>query len=438
MAELNGVQKINHEGKRWYVLKGAGAVVELTSGQRRDVIDGEASDGTSTGEVDIAKWGKDNLKPQRMLRLVAANHLKPQLIYTSRDFLLGSRLGVFKRAITTDPKNGRPKIQLEPVLDAQIEEDLEMLDATRYMRRASYNLEMFFSAFAQFGLAPNKKVETLLCHDCTDVRAQRIAKGKSRIEKYYLHADWENYRSVSELITLPAFDPRDPAKFGDFIYHSREEVPGQIYYPTPPWWGTEAWTKVSNLIPIFHINGLQNGYNIKYHIEIPLTYFEQFGEPEKQQEAEEELMADFNKWLAGVENPDKAFISKYATDSMGKPMPGWKITAIPNNMSDEAYVNLDKAANIAQTSGHGIDPSLASIDTGGRLGGSGSEKRISYQLHIALRTPNKRQILLEPLNRVVKKLNKWNAEHFVGFEDMELTTLEENPNGQQKVANQNQ
>jgi len=87
---------------------------------------------------------------------------------------------------------------------------------------------------------------------------------------------------------------------------------------------------------------------------------------------------------------------------------------------------------VAQASGHGIDATLASIDTGGKLGGSGSEKRISAQIHIAHRTPTKRKILLESLN-ICNRINGFQKDIVWGFEDTQITTLDVNPTGTQNT-----
>jgi hypothetical protein len=120
----------------------------------------------------------------------------------------------------------------------------------------------------------------------------------------------------------------------------------------------------------------------------------------------------------------------------GKPMPGVKITPLNNNNPSGEYIELDKQANINQASGHGINPVLAGIDTGGKLGGSGSEMRIAYQLHIALNTPIPRKLILKPFH-LIHKLKGWNVtkpNRYFDFLEIDITTLDENPTLYSKVS----
>lgn len=406
-----------------YALPGAQAVVSFTKSTGADVSFGSTSV-LKQGDLKIAPWGADNLQPQRMLALVYGNHLKPQLIYTARDFLLGSELGLYRKVI-----EGRKKIY-EPVIDPKIEDWLEMIDVKNLMRASAFNMEFSDNYFSAFELDKRKEVVGIQNFDCTMTRAGVTTA--MRPERYHLHPDWRNVKAA-EIQTLPAYDRKNPLRFGDFIYHGRDWTVGQKYYSAPPFWGTEKWTKLSNKIPDFHLSGLDNGYNVKYHIEIPADYFDQYGDTDKErEEAEKLLLEQMNEMMSGVDNVDKVFVSKFAVDSSGKQLPGWKITPLANTMSDKAYEAVNQQANIAHTAGHGIDPSLAGIDTGSKLGGSGSEKRISYQLHIALRTPNKRDILLEQLN-VAKKINGWNPEYVFRFDDIEITTLAEEKTGKKEL-----
>ena len=425
MSRSRNRKGIEAAGGGWYILKDAGAVVEIVGGKYGDTQHGTTTTGKATRGIFVAQWGADNQQPQNMLRLVGENHLKPQLIYTARDFLLGSRLGLFQK------KREGSKVIFEPIDNPEIEDWAEMVEVEKFMRSAAYNFELFHNYFAGISLNSKKKVEALTNWDCTETRAELILNRERRIENYYLHPTWRNFKP-EEVSKVAAFDRRDIYRHPEFIFHGRDWLPGQPYYDVPPWWGTKEWTEVSNLIPKFHKNGLKNGYNIKYHIKIPLNYFDHF-KTEKDKRAEEQRLAEsMNSMLSGVENPEKAFVSKYGTDQAGKAMPGWVIEPISNPMSDKAYAAVNDQANVAQASGHGIDATLASIDTGGKLGGSGSEKRISAQIHIAHRTPTKRKILLESLN-ICNRINGFQKDIVWGFEDTQITTLDVNPTGTQNT-----
>ncbi|KAA9327161.1 hypothetical protein F0P96_18160 [Hymenobacter busanensis] len=60
---------IHSVGQDLYVLRGAGAVVQFTGGKDRDV--NFSADELKLGNIIIAPWGKNNLKQQEMLKLVA-------------------------------------------------------------------------------------------------------------------------------------------------------------------------------------------------------------------------------------------------------------------------------------------------------------------------------------------------------------------------------
>lgn len=414
----------------WFVLRDAQAIVHIADDTQFDTSYGEKPGTTQSGNViDFVRWGdQKNQKPVDMLQLVAQNHFKPQLLRTERDLLVGSRVQLFKRVILDK------KIELEPVEDAQIEDWLDLIQADKLLMQFAYNFVYSGNFFAAFELDSPTVISAIRNFDFDTVRAKRMEKGV--IPAYYVHGHWKSPKA-NDVREINAYDPADPVRFFEFMYHGRDFTPGQPYYDFAPWWGSNNWAQVSNLIPRYHISGLTKGYNIKYHIEIPKDYFKQFGDEAKQKEARAKLKEDMNRYLVGVDNVEVAFVTEFATDVNGKPLPGWKITPINKNLSDEAYTKLDNASNINHASAHGVDPSLAGIDTGGKLGGSGSEKRISYQLHLAMRTPVARKIILDPFNKVAKKIMGWPREYFLGIQDVDITTLDQNPTGQSNTANPN-
>jgi len=137
--------------------------------------------------------------------------------------------------------------------------------------------------------------------------------------------------------------------------------------------------------------------------------------------------------LCGVNNVNKTVMTKFFIDPVSnKPLPGFEILALQQVKTDEQYLNLSKDFRINAASSVGIHPGLANVDTGGKLGGSASEMRVAAQLHISLRTPIPRTILLQPI-KIAMKLMNFSPDLFIAPKDFELTTLDNNPTGNQTV-----
>lgn len=388
-------------------------------------------------------WGSNNLKPQEMLQLVSKNHTKPQLIETQRDFLMGSTVFLFKKNYETTP-NGVKKV-LEPIkISTELEDLFEQIELQDYLLKAASDLCYSKGIPTLVNLNSDSTLKSLdvvgfeLC--------RKTYQEKGIVKNVIVHPDWKNY-SASDAIVKQMFDPSRMEKGKtsqlEFIDWVMDYVSGQYYYSYPAWWGTEEWTKISNKIPVYHNSGLDNGYNFKYVITIPYAYVAKIAKSEDPKDilaARQTIKDEMDRFLAG--KADVALITMSVQDAMGKEVPGWKVEPIENLMTDDAYIKLDAQSNINQANGHGIFPALAGIDTGGKLGGSGSELRITYQLYLALRTPQQRERLLHTLNTVVRKIlifqKLMDRDTYFGIEDIDLTTLDKNPTGTQAVVNQAQ
>jgi hypothetical protein len=214
------------------------------------------------------------------------------------------------------------------------------------------------------------------------------------------------------------------------MFHGRNYTPGQAYYALPDWYGSLNWINLANEIPLWHLNGIKNGYNIRYHIQIPMSYFDRYKENERM-EKREELRSQMTKWLSGAEGSGKTFLS--FIKSGGTETDQFKINPISADLKDDAYASIFEQSNQAMTSGHGISPSLAGIETAGKLS-SGSEMRMAYQIYCELKTPGPRSILLQWLKEIVWKHNAWPKDIFPAFVSRQITNLDKNPNGVQTGA----
>ena len=108
------------------------------------------------------------------------------------------------------------------------------------------------------------------------------------------------------------------------------------------------------------------------------------------------------------------------------------IQPLDNKMSDDAYTKISSTADIAHSSSHGIMPVLAGIDTGSKLGGSGSEIRLAYE-YTKMMTAADRHPMIQPI-KVCARLSGLPPDIEFQVTDTEFTTLDKNPTGKQNTT----
>ncbi len=416
--------------------------VYMVGGQQEASVVSFSSDRTASSR---SKGGKDKIwarwfnsqngddidkEPQILLDLAKNNNLQMPLLNTNVDFCIGTGIGLFRRTIVDD------KTKLQPVEDPIIQEWLDRNQVDEVMNKLATDFYYTGNFFLEGVLQRDMQVASVRHQHPTDCRAELINPNTGRIEHYYLgdfmsgkakyDADAPLDPKKSTVKKVRSFNADSPG--AKFIWHGKQYYPGQKYYGIPQWWGVKTWIRLSNQIPVFHLSGLTKGYNIRWHIKIPLSYFEQF--PEKDREAEEDsILAELDALLSGADNHGKAFISRFSDD---KKYPEWKIEPLKGELYDEAYKDIFSHSNTALSSANGVDPSLAGYDTTGKLS-SGSEKKNSYNIHVALKTPRPRQILFKWLYDVAR-INKWDTSISFSFKDFEIMTTDANPTGVQNTV----
>lgn len=396
---------------------------------------------------EIASWGKDNLQPLHLLKLLSESNINPQLLWTKVDFAAGERIFTYKEDLKQDPTTGELVIHKIPVKYPKIESFFKHIKVNKLMRARATDYYFSGNVFSRLVLARNPDKYGIAHIDHVDnlmARAQAQNKTSRKIENFFICSDWLNpiYDPKQPIKgntrKYKAFNENDPLKYFRTIQHSKIYWPGQIYYGIQPWHSAANWIGFANKIPVWMDSNIKNSYNIKYHIEYPDNYFDYTkGWPDDKRKAERERVFDeMDKWLAGQKNTGKAFYSRRMRNPLdNKEYSEWKISPIKNDIKDDAFLNAYKASNSAMTSGWGIDPSLASIQRDGKFASSGSEMRISYQLHIALKVQAARSIMVEPLE-IVRDVNGWDPEVKFGFINKNVVTLAESKGGMTGNMNQ--
>ncbi|SFD47009.1 hypothetical protein [Spirosoma endophyticum] len=415
--------KIRKLGTNVYALQSGknGAVVTFGNA---DTSFSSGKGGGSGGRGEHVQWGDKDLQLGNMHKLASESPNKWRLVKTRRDFVVGR--GVYTHA---DEKAGQGSDTLFEVKKFKSFEQWRILsDWDRVWIRQNLQYAFSGNVFLKMILEAGKKNVTYEVIDAFKMRVRKPAANETKITAYIFNANFgtKAYKPADSTV-IPAFDPADPTKFPVCILHLRDDLPGQDFYSFADWWSTETWTRVANKIPIFHDSGLDNGYNIKYHISVADDYFDRDDQTQEEKEAlQSEVLRKMGETLAGIENTDKALVTFHKVDINGKEIAGIKITPITNKMSDDAYTTLFNTANVAQASGHGVLPSLAGIDTGGKLGGSGKELESAANYQQNFLTYVDRFILLTPL-RIAKIINGWEEEMDFDVRNIQLYNYDVTP-----------
>jgi len=389
----------------------------------------------NTSHEPVAHGRRDNL-PQIMEDLVCDNNIAPTLLRTKRDLLLGSGLYAYYERIEEG------KMVKEPVLiSPQVREWLDENQIYSYLRQSARNLILHAMTYTEGVPYRDGSISSIKSHKPRVVRARKKVNGQ--IPGYLISNRWGALNKIEDKKVTPvrAYTKNIRQKF---IYRTGDDMLGDDYYFCPSWWGSRKWIELSNNIPQFHLSNLEHGYTIRYHVQVPRSYIlEVVGQkpPEDDQKAmstwrekiagaKQAVLDEMNKYLAGAENTGRAVVTYYKQGPSGM-QHEIKITAIDTKMNDEALLKLFEKSNQANISSHAVPPSLAAIETSGKLS-SGSDIRNSLLMYLATQTPVMRQILLEPLH-LVARVNRWDPELRFGIRDVEITTLDQEKTGQREM-----
>lgn len=410
-----------------------------------DVVITPTMDVTNPASQERFGWGNQDWVPissgddalNKMLKLVWDSPTKPRLLDQAKEFILGAGFKLFREEIDENGKEVYKRVQNPAITRWFRGKRIQ----SKFLELAALSLAFMEQAYVLW-LENEDGSLTLETIQPNKVRIVRPAEGQP-IEKVIINAYFgtENAQDKSKAVELPIFDWNRPTKHAACVMILKKAQIGSDFYNAGLWWGTKVWTEIDNLVPEYHQSGLKNGYNFKLLIEIDESYFIMEGESlldeptaKAVEERKNEFCKQMDQYLAGVKNTDKALvIIGRLADDMGKDKRLIRVTTIDNKMTDDAYMNLTKMSGMKQAQGHGILPSLAGIAEGDKLGGSGSELEHSVMFQVRFMTPSYRRLLKEVLDYALEAQGYDLSEAEFMPTDIEMTTLAQNPTGQQPV-----
>jgi hypothetical protein len=397
-------------------------------------VEPETNTTTSTHSNDWVKWGTDDNYPQRLIDAIKADPIAA-LLEKKIAFHWGRGLMFYKKEVD----KGNEKIIMVPdeEVPAEIKDFMRLNDFKNFMLGCITDYEWWHSFCVQYITNNAGKIVEVKWQRRKNVRTGWRNETTGKIDNYYLSGFFGPSKPpMSKVAVVPAFD-RFQNKSG--IYNHDIPSVDKDYNPDAAWHGIKQWLSIAAKIPRWILANIDNSINLKYHVKIPLDYFLKLCPVEAYktdaermaaiQAAEQALYQKIDNYLSGEKNVHKAFYSKVAMDDNGKPLPGWEIIVLENNIQHEAWLKAYGTAAMAMISGIGLSPSIAgSILPNGLGQGSGSDLREQFNFQIQVLTIIGRDTTLEPWE-FIKHKNGWPEELHLGYRDVVLQSTDQSKGG---------
>jgi hypothetical protein len=380
--------------------------------------------------VEHVRWGVGDNHPNFMRSLMVENNQIQAELETLRDMIYGSGGRFYKKM---------PDGTAVPFYDERLSDWAEATDLDNYEISAINQRLELGNHFTRFEYDLKQKVPFISIVDGFNVRVKRPKTLKSGIEGYIINpyfGEWAYY-NPKDNETIPVFNPATLDTDLVQILHSKVPIAGNPYYSFPSWWGAKEWIELANLIPIFHKNGIKNGYNIKYIIKMPADYFDGVGAGKEN--AKQLITQKWAEWednmrrmLSGEENVNKALVIKYMRGDGGSALDSIDVTSIDNKMSDDAYAKILEMSMQNIANAIGLIATLGGVNPG-KGNDSGSQIRVmaDYQQHF--RTTIPRTITATPINKCLRMMGYKDVYRW--YDGVQITTLDNNKAGIQEATN---
>lgn len=393
------------------------------------------------GSSKVSPWGEDNDFPQKVIEAIeASTELGPLLDWKARA-LQGRELRAFK---VTGWDAKKKTMIYEYVDDPEINEFLSHRITKRYLREAATDFFYFWNVFPD--LIKSKGGDKIAYIGTQDASWCRwgLMNSKGNIEKCYISSNWPEAKvDDKETIKIDVIDPYSHSAVEDLkgnknikriVYPISYPSPGKAFYQLAPWNGflTSHWAKIARSIPKSKERKMALMLSAKYILQIPINYWPAVYKdwakktPEEQRDIKKAKVKEINESLTGIDNTGKTILTEVGYDENGREIPSWKIIPIESAFKDEKELEDSREASQHLMRALGVDSTLVGDGPGKSMGGgSGSDKRVAFNIYVALQQPY-RDVILEPFH-FIAEYNGW-SERIPGLVfkmvEIELETLD--------------
>ena len=432
---MSGKKEVERIGEHFAVLHGSGTVVSFAPD-----IATKPTMPVSTPDVQGSKmqnWGTNNLKPTDQRQKLEKTTTAYPLLISSATTLFG-RGPVYYKEVRTAKGIERDYSAISEVDEFLKYNDLDLITLERWMDLKFYN-----NLFCEYIFNGNRnKIVNIVHQEAEFCRFGLVEDNK--IKNVFVNSEWKDKPTAYETVDFVddySINREEILKLNKkkFITHHNVPSPGRTLYAVPQHVGlfeANGWLDYSISVPLLMNKINNNGFNLRYHIEIPSNYWEityegwKMKTPAEQTALKDAKMDEMNNYLLGSENAGRNFYSTFGVNqATGAQIPGWKITELKDPIKKDQFLTSLQEADMQTARAIGVDVSLANISTqSNSMGaGSGSDKRVGMDNTISA-SYAEQMIVLKPL-RTVGIINGWPSNLKWTFEHIVPTTLNENKSG---------
>lgn len=397
----------------------------------------------TVGKHKISPWFENNEYPEVLKEYLRKSPVLGSAIdYKVR---LAIAKGLMAVKITGYTKEG--KEEYEVVKDPKLQRLINGRMVRRYMFEAYQNLYQYGNAFPQMILNEKKdQISVIKNIDAPFCRFTQKNK-KGVIEKCIISGKWpddvtgkEDFEAIDvlDLNGTPDMIKARAKESGNFIYPINLNTSGNEYYQLPPWDTAKksGHVDISTKIATYINKMFDNQMAIKYHIQIPYSYWEykypshQYTTEKQQKERKELIKKDLDALeenLTTAENAKKAIISHFRINQQGKPEEKWNIDVIDDKYKSDEYLPQSAASNAEILTSLNIHPAVKGLSlSAGPYSNSegGSNIREAFLVDNALAWLD-RQEVLDPIELMVRYNYNLDEDVELRTREMVLTTLDE-------------
>lgn len=443
----------------YYPLNTNAMAEAVTSGSVFSSPEKDSSFTVSVGNTsyDVIQWGTDNQLPYELKELVEKNSVMSQ----DKFFNV---LTCYGRGLEYMDLSTRQEKKPLPSSDADVRKFFVRNNVKRFFAEQITDMKYYFFSVCVIILNRERsKIVRIVHKDACHVRFEK-ADEQGRI-RHIFFADWKGDNAPQQIEVVPLLDEYDP--LGDLLARTDKErdvlgifkkspmsetkfailckmpTVGHHYYPIPYWSATlrDGWYDIYGLLTAAKKAKIKNGQNIRYHVEINQTFWENrahskgisMNTPEFEQ-MKTDFITMLRNYLGGSQNSDKLIWSEFSTLLDGKERHDIKINVVDTSKAGNEYNDdVAEAANVLAYSDN-VHPNLAGATPGkSQMNNSGSDKRELFTMKQALETmPHD---MMMTVHHTVIYFNDWSDKVYPDVPMILLTTLDKNTDAKEVTTN---